>query len=381
MAVSMSDTRTDCIHIIHSLEYGGAQRVVWNYAKFHDRERYRLGIVSFMAGGGMAGEIERLGVRVRALGMHSSDPRVIRRLRRILAETGARIVHFHNPLPLFLGLPAASLARVPARVMTEHSTDFPGRGGGRLAAPLYRRLRRSLDAVIACSDEVARSHKRRIDPSRLITIPNGVDTGYFVPRAPDPAERSAAGAGTGDFLIAAVGSLTPQKGFDLLIEAVSRLAERGIPARLIVAGGGPLRKELEARARAKGIAGSTRFAGWIADVRGILAAADVVAGSSLREGLPLGVLEAMACGRPVVTTDVGGNREAVDDGITGLLVPPGDPLALAGALERLWNDRERRAAMGLAGRSRVEERFSARRMVRRTEELYARLLDRAATAK
>lgn len=369
----MDDLRTTCVHCIHSLEYGGAQRVLSYYAKFHDRGHYRMEIVSFVAGGDMTPEFERLGVPVRELGLRSSDPRAVGRLRRIFRECAARIAHFHNPLPVFLGAPAASLARVPVRVMTEHSIDYPGRAGGRPATLVYRRLRRSLDAVIACSGEVARSHARHIDPARLVTIPNGVDVERFVPRKPSPGERQEAGAGAGDLLVAAIGSLTPQKGFDHLIDTVALLASQSIPVRLAIAGEGPLRAQIEERARNAGVAERVRLLGAIPDVRGLLSAADLVAGSSLREGLPLWMLEAMACGRPVVTTDAGGSREAVEDGVTGRLVPAGDAEALAGAIEELWADPERRATMGLAGRSRAEARFSARRMVARTEELYRSL--------
>ena len=376
----MDDSRITCVHVIYSLEYGGAQRVLLDYARFLDRGRYRLEVVALAAGGAMTPLFEELGVPVRELGLRASDLRLRGRLRRIFSESSAVIAHLHNPLPVFMGLPAAARVRVPVKVMTEHSIDYKGRTDGPLATALYRRLRRSLDTVIACSEEVARSHAPHIDPERLVVIPNGVDTDLFAPRGASSEERTAAGAGPGDFLIAAVGSLTPQKGFAHLLDAVASLMSRGVPARLAIAGEGPLRAELEAYARGAGCADGVRFLGAIPGVRSLLAAADIFAGSSLREGLPLGVLEAMSCGRPVVTTDVGGNGEAVEDGITGRLVPAGDPEALAGALEDLFNDTAKRVAMGAAGRARAVERFSARRMVERTEELYRRLA-LAATAK
>jgi glycosyltransferase involved in cell wall biosynthesis len=366
MAPNQQNGRSTCIHVIHSLEYGGAQRDLYYYAKFHDREKYRLEIVSFHPGGEMLPPIEALGLEVHTLGTRSSDPRSITRLVRIFGEHKADIVHFHNSLPVFSGVPAAGLARVPVKVMTEHSIYYPGKAGGSLSTSLYFNLRRRLDMVIACSEEVRESHQPELDPDRTVTIVNGVDLGHF--KASDIKTDPVV------FNIGSIGSLTVQKGYSNLVQAVKALSDKGVPARLTFVGDGPLRGELEHQAAESGIADIVSFAGTTNDVMSLLPAFDIVAGSSLREGLPLSVLEAMAAGLPVVTTDVGGNREAVIDGVTGLLVPPGDPDALAEALEKLWNDEAKRASMGKAGRLRVEEHFSAKNMVAETEKIYASIL-------
>ena len=135
--------------------------------------------------------------------------------------------------------------------------------------------------------------------------------------------------------------------------------------------------ELEEKAVTAGISDNTEFTGKTSEVKAHLSSFDVFAGSSIREGLPLAVLEAMAASLPVVTTDVGGNREAVIDGETGILVPAGDHYALADALEGLYRDREKRVSMGRAGRARAEKHFSARGMVSETEKLYESLLEGA----
>jgi len=357
-----------CVHVIHSLEYGGAQKDLYYYARFHDRERFRMDVVSFYPGGAMIPEFERLGTGVRVLDRRSSDPLGILHLKKIFRELGADVVHFHNSLPIFAGVPAAILAHVPARVMTEHSIYYPGKAGNAVTTALYLNLRRRLDMVIACSEEVRRTHEADLDPARTVTIVNGVDLDGFAAAREQHKDDGEV------FNVGSVGSLTPQKGYPDLIKAMRILADREVPAMLTFVGDGPLRPELEAAASAEGISDMVTFTGATADVRGFLSRFDVMAGSSLREGLPLSVLEAMASGLPVVTTDVGGNREAVEDGVTGLLVPPGDPAALAEALEALWDDPDRRESMGKAGRARVEERFSARKMVSETESLYESLL-------
>lgn len=359
----METEKSACMHVIHSLEYGGAQKILYYYAKFHDRERYRVEVATFIPGGEMIAEIETLGVNVHVIGTKSSSPAGFFRLVRIFRESGAKIAHFHNPLPVFLGAPAAAFCGIPVRILTEHSLDYRGRAGGRVATAAYSAFRRRMDRVIACSDEVRASHSNDIDPGRLVTIPNGVDIDYF-----RTAENTR---GNGEeFRICAVGSLTEHKGYRYLIDSVRILVSKGVPARLTLAGEGPLRKELERRAEGAGIGDRVTLVGQVKDVRGILSSSDVIAGSSLREGLPIGMLEAMASGLPVVTTDVGGNREAVVDKETGLLVPARDPAAIAAALETLWRNRDMMLAMGREGRARAEALFSAERLVSDTEKIY-----------
>jgi glycosyltransferase involved in cell wall biosynthesis len=179
------------------------------------------------------------------------------------------------------------------------------------------------------------------------------------------------------FHIGTVGSLTEVKSYHDLVAAAGLLAGRDVPVKLTFVGDGPLKNELEENAVTAGISDNTEFTGKTSDVKAHLSSFDVFAGSSIREGLPLAVLEAMAASLPVVTTDVGGNREAVIDGETGILVPAGDHYALADALEGLYRDREKRVSMGRAGRARAEKHFSARGMVSETEKLYESLLEGA----
>ena len=202
-----------------------------------------------------------------------------------------------------------------------------------------------------------------IDEDQVAAIPYGVVPKDYALRA-DPAVRASLGAGPGERLVVAVGRLHDQKRFDILLEA---FASGGEGARLAIVGTGGLLPDLEAKARALGVAGRVRFAGFRADVPAVLAAADLFALSSDDEGVPMVVLEAMASGRAVVATDVGSVRDLVVDGETGIVVPPRDPAALAAAMKALLADGTRRKAMGEAGRARVAERYPLDRCVRETE--------------
>ncbi|MFP3938687.1 MAG: glycosyltransferase family 4 protein [Thermoanaerobaculia bacterium] len=200
----------------------------------------------------------------------------------------------------------------------------------------------------------------------------------------DPAvepPRTSAGPGSGSReagslrgpVLLHAGSFTPEKDHATLLRAFARVAERHREARLVLAGDGPLRREIEALAGSLGLNGRVLFLGARRNLSAWMAGADLLVLPSRIEGVPGVVLEAAARGLPVVATAVGSVPDAVVDGTTGLLVPPGDPEALAGALEQLLADGELRSRMGAAGREHVRHCFALDRIVERFEKLYRRL--------
>ena len=174
-----------------------------------------------------------------------------------------------------------------------------------------------------------------------------------------------------------VGSLTPAKAQQVLLEAFAGVAARVPEASLLIAGEGALRPALEAEIARRGLERRVRLLGARGDTAELMEACDVFTLSSVREGLPVTVLEAMRAGRPVVASDAGGIREAVEDGSSGRVVPMRDPAALAAGLEEALGDPARAARWGAAGRQRWAAHFTAERMVRETETLYREALARA----
>jgi glycosyltransferase involved in cell wall biosynthesis len=227
-----------------------------------------------------------------------------------------------------------------------------------------RRALLTADAVIAQGDALAeRLRSLGVPARRLRIIHNGV-------RLPSTEPAPLSGAPS----VFAMGSLAPKKGFDVLLQAFRLVRQRMPEARLTIAGDGPERAHLAAQAASLGIAEAVSFPGLVTgDAKtALFAEARVFVSSSRREPFANANLEAMAAGRPIVATRVGGNVEMVQDEVSGLLVEPEDPGGMAMAILRLLEDRERAARMGWAARRRAEA-FSWEEMVNRYEALYRQL--------
>ena len=215
---------------------------------------------------------------------------------------------------------------------------------------------------------------------KFVTVHNGVDLAAFEAGSNRNGARSELGIEPGWVAVGTTASLTPRKGHADLLDAASRVTRAHPRTRFVIVGdaegpeGQPYVEGLRARATAAGLGEHVVFTGWRSDVARVLHGLDVFVLPSHNEGLPRAVLEAMAASLPVVATRVGGTADLVMDGVTGLLVPPGAPLALATAIGRLLEDRALAGSMGEAGRRRVEAAFSVEASVRGVEVVMDELL-------
>lgn len=363
---------SDCVPILYlitELSTGGAQAALLRLLKRLDRGHFSPTVVCLYNGdGAVAQEIRALGVQVFDAHMrHKADLPALLRLYRHIRRVRPTILHtslFHANLP---GRILGRLAGVPIVICSERTMAMEREWRYRL----NRWTIMLVDRVIAVSANVRDFCVSHIGlpAEKLVVIPNGVE----LPEQPllsRQEARARLGLPLDTLLVGAVSRLDPVKGVDCLLQAFSRVDD----AHLIVVGDGPERAALEASAARLDIALRVYWAGFQRDIFRWLPAFDVFVQPSFHEGLPNTVLEAQACGLPVVATAVGGTPEVVVDGVTGLLVPPRDPDALAQAITRLLNDPDLRHAMGQAGRERVEKHFSVEQMVRQTEALYEELL-------
>ncbi len=298
------------------------------------------------------------------------DVTMVPRLAARFHQLQASVVHTHNPQPLIYGAPAARLVRA-AVVHTKHGVnpDVSRR------LWLRRQAASFVHMFVAVSDDTAREAVRNDEVSRrkLRVILNGIDPARFRPnRDLAQAQRAELGIAPNDTIVGTVGRLCEVKNQRMLLRAVAPLL--GSDTWLVVVGDGPDRQSLERLADQLGIGARIRWLGERRDVSSLLAAMDVFALSSYSEGLPLGVLEAMATGLPVVATAVGGLSAVVDDGQTGYLVASGNESAFQERLSRLLADRELAATFGRRGRARVCDEFSSTRVAREYLSLYAEAL-------
>jgi polysaccharide biosynthesis protein PslH len=345
-------------HVTFGLDVGGQEKLLVEFARHADRDRVDLHFVSLGDRGALADDIEALGWPVTALGIPGGlKPSLFVRLVALFRRQRPSVVHTHDQRALFYAGPAARLSGVPTVVHTRHGRDV--HATPRQTAT-FRQLSKLVDRFVCVSSEVANlSREQGIAGSRLCTILNGIDLDRFRSGRPDPAGP-----------VVTVARLSPEKDVANLVHATALAAGRAPQLSVAIAGDGACRQDLERLATELGVSDRVTFLGQVSDVPALFARASMFVLPSRSEGIPLTALEAMACGVPVVATRVGGLPEVVDDAVTGLLVPPADPAALAEAMVLLWNDPARGDRMAAAARRRAEERFDIRRMVREYEDLY-----------
>ncbi|MFT3773572.1 MAG: glycosyltransferase [Minicystis sp.] len=361
------------VHVVLGLDVGGLERMLLRLLAHTDRERFAPVVCALDAPGVLAPELGRLGVPLAQVRRRPGiDGQLPLRLARWLRREGARIVHTHNPSPHFYGALAARIARGPRVVHTKHGRNAPEVPRKVLLNRIAAKLS---DRVVAVSDDAAgvALDIERVSPRKVVTIRNGVDTKEFRPGRDAAAARAALGIPAEGFHVGCVARLAEVKDHGTLLQAFARFRASRPDAHLTFVGRGPEQPVLEARAAEPDLRGAVTFAGERGDVAPLYAAFDVFALASRSEGISLTLLEAAAAGLPIVATRVGGNGEVVADGRSGILVPPADPIAFAAALSAVAASPDR-AALGAAGRARVEQRFSAERMARAYHDLYAELL-------
>ena len=365
--------RTNVLYVIWSLQTGGAERVVADLARSLDRNRFRPMVCCLNFKGRLAEELEQEGIPVFALDKKpKADLGALFRLVSLMRRERVQVVHTHLWTSSLWGRLAALLAGVPVRVVTEHNIDT-WRGRGHLLAD--RLLARFTHHFIFVSQEVASFYRERLPlaDDRCLVVHNGIDRAPFEQAIDRGAVRERMGLPRDAVVAGVVGRLDERKGHRYFLEAMKLLA--GEP-RLhgLVVGEGREKGALLAQCRNLGLEERVHIIGYWASLAEALAAIDVFVLPSLMEGHPLAILEAMAAGKPVVATRVGGNHEAVDEGRTGLLVAPRDPGALAGAVGALARDPKTADRMGQEGRRWLDARFSLRAAVQANEGVYLRHL-------
>ncbi len=346
--------------------YGGALQVNYLVSGLAARGVESLLVCPF--GSALAAESYPEPVSVFALPMSGDlDLPFVGRIRRLVKTHHPDLVHLHSRRGAdWLGGIGAALAGVPAVLSRRVTNPEPG-----WVVPIKYRL---FDRVIAISRAIAEGMAEAGVPESKIRLVHSA-----VPR-PDPLTRRPRGQLLSEFelpdnalIIGMAAQFIPRKGHEVLMSAIPRVTERYPAARFLLFGQGPLQERIRARVEQDGLSQWVRFPGFRKDLASYLGRLDLLVHPALDEGLGIVLLEACAAGVPVIATPVGGVPEVIRDRVNGLLVPPGDAEALAGALMRLLEAKDLRIRLGRAGREIVEQEFSVDRMVEGNLRVYQEL--------
>lgn len=288
-------------------------------------------------------------------------------LRRVIRRIRPEVLAFNTPKAILTGVLASRFSTVRARIVFRR-VNFPLHGN------CFTRLKYTwgIDRIIAISESIRKQLlKGGIPPSKIQMIYEGIDLSRCPRR--DRTERPQ----HGPTVVGTVAHLSPEKGLHYLIEAASMIPDVKKRLRFVLVGDGVCRAELAELVRQRGLEEVVEFAGFHPETSKFMDTFDIFALPSLSEGLSSAILEAMATSLPIVATAVGGIPELVTTGDNGLLVAPGDPAALAHAIQQLADDPEGSRRMGERGRKRVEEQFTLERKIIETERLCSLILGRA----
>jgi glycosyltransferase involved in cell wall biosynthesis len=349
------------VHVVISLQIGGLEMVVANLANYAGR-RFKLHVICLESIGPIATRLGNPDVNIECIGTPAtSTSRSVRMLRRRLKYLRPDVVHTHNEKAhIHATLATLGWSRRPVLIHTRHGRS---RAAGTAATLANRLAIRRSSYLVSVSDDashIAESEGAR--PEQLRVIRNGIDVSAFDASGYD--ERFSRGRAV------AVARLSPVKDIATMLRAVRAVVDRRPDFHLDVVGDGPSRGTLEALRCELGLERHVTFHGASDNVRGFLENAAVFVQTSITEGISLTLLEAMSAGLPVVATSVGGTPEVVEDGVSGLLVPSGEPSAVADALVSLMTDRSTALFMSRAARERVERLFDVRQMTSSYEALY-----------
>jgi glycosyltransferase involved in cell wall biosynthesis len=373
-----STRRIRVLQLITSLDRGGAENHLLALLTHANRDQFEFETAVLRGEGELVRVFREANINVHLLKAHGRfDPLALRRLVRLLRGGDFDIVHSHLfRADVYAAIAIAQLGEhAPPLVSTRHNDDrfFLNPFIGMLHYAVSARQ----EMIIAISDHIARFTVSRgvRDPSRVRRVYHGLEPSLIQARDREGKQiRQDLGLSVDDFVVGNVGRLAPQKGQRHLVMAMPLLLERVPRAHAIIAGGGDLEDYLRDLSLEVGVADRVHVLGPRADIPALMHAMDVFAMPSIWEGFGLVLLEAMAAGRPIVASRVATIPEVVVDGVTGLLVPAGDPVPLAEALAALAHHGERARSLGEAGRQRLRQHFSVEKMVGDTEQLYRELL-------
>lgn len=381
----MGCNKVKVLHLIETLERGGAERLLVCALKNINREEFSPAVVSLFGNIQLKAELEKQGIPVHSLEINSPYYfwQAIWRLYRLIREEHFDIVHTHLFFANIYGRVAARLAGARAVVTTLHNPDYSYEDNGRMTYWIRKVIDKYSGRIcnskfLAVSGFVKRDFERQLGFREIEVLYNCIDSEMLNEQTTFSREkkRGELGVRRGDIVLLTVGRLHPQKGQVYLIDALNIIHQKNKDCKLLIVGQGPLEAELRKKTEALDLLSNVIFLQDRGDVREIMQCADIFVAPSLYEGFGIAVAEAMACGLPVLASDIDTFKEILTDGVDGILFECGNYVKLAEVLLSLMADKAKRDFLGENAKRNARLRFNADTYTRKLEQIYRSLFPR-----
>ena len=368
--------KINLLYIIYSMNNGGAETLALRLAEIIDKDHFNTTVCSLSDKGPLRKILEDKKIPFVTLGKkEGKDLSIVLRLRKLLKDKRIDMIHTHNQGPLLYTFLATFFTKKYKIVHTEHINMLKELSYSKKHFYYNKILYGKVDGFISIAKHLTDDFKKQYNLSRVrvATIHNCVDTAN-VPASPSKLLKSELELNDKAQIIGNISALRLQKDHDTLIRAMKIVAEKVPDAILVVAGDGDQKEALLALISELGIANNVKLLGYRSDVGELLGQFDIFVLSSLYEGLPLCILEAMAAGKPIVATDADGTNELIIDDVTGLLAPTKNPEKLAQAMITLLESPDKAKQLGSTAQKLVQEKYSIKTMMQKYEQFYKELL-------
>jgi len=363
------------LHLLQGLNIGGLEKVVISLVKRVDKERYTPSLCCFDNLGPLVSSIPK-GIKVHLLQRKQGiDYWYPLKLARLLKSEGIQILHLHNSTAFFYGTIAGKIARIPAIIYTEHARDSLPDVRIRITEKV---LSYFIDKAVVVADYLKHNliKYQWFNPLKITVIPNGVDEEEFKDLPEGERVKRELGLSPDQKVIGMIARLDPIKNHWCLLRAMQRIAREFQNVVLLIVGDGPLKEELISMIRDYGLQGRVFLLGARDDIPRILTAIDIFVICSKSEGLPMTLIEAMASGKAIVASRIGGIPEIIKNKINGILVSSGNPEELAESISSLINKPELMEELGLVAKKTFCSRFTLQSMVQSYEDIYMKIFFR-----
>jgi glycosyltransferase involved in cell wall biosynthesis len=369
--------KINILHIYQNSKIGGVQQQLLSLFKAYNRERFNPIFCCLGPKQEMGKEIEGTGIEfisLNKLRYNRFSPGIVLELHRLMKIKQIHVVRTHRYRSNLYGRLAAFSSGIPVIIASVHDNYRTDKRPKRRI--MNHILSKITDKIVAVSEDVKEDIIRydRIDPSKVQVIPNGIDLERFNPEKNTSNIRKEFSLEEDDIVIGFIGRIVPAKGLEYLLYALPYLKEEFKSIKLLIIGEGSLVEEFKEKAKKNNIFDNILFTGVRRDIPEILASIDIFVMPSTAEGLPNSLLEAMAMGKPVVATKVGGIPEVIRNGFNGILIPPRDHRELAMAIKNLIGNSQLAVKMGQAARNFVLNNHSIVEIAQKWQTLYLSIL-------